>query len=126
MKPICLFVAIVACVFFSCKPGDHWKLAWSDEFEYNGLPDVTKWSYDTLGNEWGWGNNEAQFYTAGKLQNAFVSDGTLKISALIDSAGGKRYTSARLVPGEKVTGCSANSKYVQNCRREKEPGPPYG
>ena len=97
MKPICLFVIIVTCISLSCRSENKWKLVWSDEFEYTGLPDATKWSYDTLGNEWGWGNNEAQFYTAGKLKNAYVSDGTLKIVALIDSAGGKRYTSARLV-----------------------------
>ncbi len=41
-----------------------WQLIWNDEFGYTGLPDSTKWSYDTEGNSWGWGNNEAQYYTA--------------------------------------------------------------
>ena len=37
------------------------KLVWSDEFNYTGLPDSTKWNYDIGGD--GWGNNELQFYT---------------------------------------------------------------
>ena len=24
-----------------------WKLIWSEEFDYTGFPDSTKWSYDT-------------------------------------------------------------------------------
>ena len=27
--------------------GNKYVLNWSDEFEYNGLPDSTKWSYET-------------------------------------------------------------------------------
>ena len=27
-----------------------WKLIWSEEFDYTGFPDSTKWSYDTEGN----------------------------------------------------------------------------
>ena len=33
-----------------------YNLVWSDEFEYSGLPDDTKWNYEVGGN--GWGNNE--------------------------------------------------------------------
>ena len=40
-----------------------WKLIWSEEFDYTGFPDSTKWSYDTEGNVYQWGNNEAQYYT---------------------------------------------------------------
>ena len=47
-------------------------LVWSDEFDYNGLPDSKKWSYDTEGNATGWGNNESQYYTASRLKNAEV------------------------------------------------------
>ena len=48
------------------SPKKGYKLVWADEFDYQGLPDAKKWSYDTLGNNSGWGNNEAQFYTAGR------------------------------------------------------------
>lgn len=34
------------------------KLAWSDEFNYSGLPDSTKWKYNIGGD--GWGNKELQ------------------------------------------------------------------
>ncbi len=82
-------------------PTGSWELVWNDEFDYNGLPDSTKWNFDTKGNEYGWGNNEAQYYTANDTSNAFVENGVLTITAKIDSLGGKRYTSARLITKDK-------------------------
>ena len=38
------------------------ELIWSDEFDTNGAPDATVWSYD-LG-AGGWGNSELQEYTS--------------------------------------------------------------
>jgi beta-glucanase (GH16 family) len=73
-----------------------WKLAWSDEFNYEGLPDSTKWLYDTEGNSVGWGNKEDQFYTIGKKENASVANGILNITARKDDFGGMKYTSARI------------------------------
>lgn len=74
-----------------------WTLVWSDEFDYTGLPDSTKWSYDTQGNEWNWGNNEAQHYTAANEENVYVSDGIMRITAIKKEEGGKQYTSARMI-----------------------------
>ena len=74
-----------------------WKLIWSEEFDYTGFPDSTKWSYDTEGNVYQWGNNEAQYYTSGRKENAWVSDGVLKITALKEPMEGRSYTSARLI-----------------------------
>lgn len=82
-------------------PSGKWELVWNEEFDYTGLPDSTKWSYDTDGNSWGWGNNEAQHYTALDSSNAYVKDGILTITARIDSIGGKRYTSARMITKHK-------------------------
>lgn len=76
-------------------------LVWSDEFDYNGLPDSKKWSYDTDGNSGGWGNNELQFYTASRLKNAEVKDGFLTITAHKEDYEGFKYTSARLVTRQK-------------------------
>lgn len=73
------------------------SLVWSDEFDYKGLPDSLKWSYDTEGNADGWGNNEAQYYTVGRLENASVNDGKLSITAHKEDFGGKKYSSARLI-----------------------------
>lgn len=77
--------------------GNDYQLVWQDEFDYQGLPDSAKWKYDTEGNEAGWGNNEAQFYTDANLKNASVSNGILKITAVKENFGGKEYTSARLI-----------------------------
>ena len=85
----------------SCSNTEKYELVWSDEFDYNGLPDTTKWSYDTIGNDWGWGNNELQYYTNGDIRNALVSDGTLKIIARDEPCGDFNYTSARLITKEK-------------------------
>ncbi|MFM7838125.1 MAG: family 16 glycosylhydrolase, partial [Chitinophagaceae bacterium] len=74
------------------QPG---KLVWSDEFDQEGLPDDTKWSYDVGGN--GWGNNELQYYTQHRLENARIEKGILHIVARKESWEGKPYTSARLV-----------------------------
>ncbi len=76
-------------------------LVWSDDFDYNGLPDSKKWSYDTDGNANGWGNNELQYYTASRLKNAEVRDGYLHITAHKEDYEGFKYTSARLVTRQK-------------------------
>lgn len=67
------------------------NLVWSDEFDTDGAPDSSKWTYD-LG-AGGWGNNEAQTYTD-NAENAIVQGGSLIITAKDDGSGG--YTSARL------------------------------
>ncbi len=96
-----LYVIVISLCFTSCSSSkktlnkDKWTLTWSDEFNYTGLPDSTKWGYDVGGN--GWGNNELEYYTNASLVNASVSDGTLKINAIRENKGGREYTSARLV-----------------------------
>lgn len=72
--------------------------SWADEFDYEGLPDSTKWGYDIGGS--GWGNNELQYYTK-ELENARVGGGVLKITAIKEDKDGKEYTSARLVSRKK-------------------------
>ena len=75
------------------------KLVWSDEFNYSGLPDSTKWGYDVGGN--GWGNNEVQFYTKADTNNAVVDNGYLSIIARKEKRESKEYTSARMVTAGK-------------------------
>ncbi len=83
-------------------PADY-ALVWSDEFSDEGLVNPAHWSYDTGMNRQGWHNNELQYYSAARLENAQVRDGQLLITArkesLRDAAdwGGQAYTSARLV-----------------------------
>jgi beta-glucanase (GH16 family) len=52
-----------------------WQLVWSDEFNYQGLPDTNKWSYE----EGFIRNHERQYYTKARLENARVEDGHLVI-----------------------------------------------
>jgi beta-glucanase (GH16 family) len=72
-----------------------WTLVWADEFDYTGLPDSTRWGYDVGGH--GWGNQELQFYTERRPENARVEGGRLIIEARRDGWEGHEYTSARLV-----------------------------
>lgn len=80
--------------------GEKWSLVWSDEFNGEGLPDETKWTYD-IGN-WGWGNNELQYYTEERLENARQEDGNLIIEARKNDMG-EDWTSARLTTRGKVS-----------------------
>ncbi|WP_293945534.1 MULTISPECIES: family 16 glycosylhydrolase [unclassified Sphingobacterium] len=74
---------------------------WSDEFNYSGLPDKSKWSYDIGSLYDGWGNNELQYYMEASRSNSLVQDGVLKITAKKENKGGKSYTSARLTSKNK-------------------------
>jgi beta-glucanase (GH16 family) len=79
--------------------GTEWKLVWSDEFDGSGLPDSTKWNYN-IGN-WGWGNNEPQYYTDARVKNARQEDGNLIIEAHKNDMG-QDWTSARLTTQGKA------------------------
>ncbi len=52
-----------------------WRLLWSDEFAAPGLPDPAQWSYETGFVR----NNELQFYTRERKENARVEGGFLVI-----------------------------------------------
>lgn len=86
-----------------------WTLAWADEFNTDGLPDATKWDYDTDRNLAGWYNGERQYYARNRLDNARVEGGKLIITARKESLtsaadyGGQNYTSARLVTRGKAS-----------------------
>ncbi|MGN6195509.1 MAG: glycoside hydrolase family 16 protein [Ginsengibacter sp.] len=76
------------------NPNKKMKLVWSDEFNYNGLPDSSKWNYQVGGN--GWGNHEKEFYTKADTDNAIVKNGVLSIIARKEKHENNDYTSARL------------------------------
>lgn len=76
-----------------------WNLVWADEFNYKGLPDSSKWGYDVGGS--GWGNNELEYYTSRRQENARVEDSLLVIEARLDNYNNHKYTSARLVSTNK-------------------------
>ena len=67
-------------------------LVWQDEFESRGLPDAGRWNYEVGRVR----NNERQFYTRDRLENARVEDGMLVIEAHREPYQGADYTSASL------------------------------
>lgn len=77
-----------------------WKLKWSEEFNYKGLPDSSIWNYAEGGN--GYGNNELQYYTKADTNNAIVKNGKLFITALKQTRENNKYTSARLFTKDKA------------------------
>ena len=90
------FFLVAMMIFANCfaqKPfkgssGRFKRIVWSDEFNYKGLPDSSKWFFER-----GYvRNSELQYYTQ-RPENVFAQDGTLVISALNDSLieGGKLY-----------------------------------
>ena len=76
-----------------------YNLVWADEFNGTSL-DANSWTYEVGRGEWGWGNNELQYYHDGE-KNAVVADGKLTITAKEESAGDANYTSARLITRDK-------------------------
>ena len=78
-----------------------WSLKWSDEFNYKGLPDSTKWGYNEGGH--GWGNNERQYYTKADTNNAIVGKGVLSIISRKGKKEKNDYTSARILSKGKAT-----------------------
>jgi len=66
------------------------NMVWEDDFNTDGAPDPTKWTYD-LG-AGGWGNGELQTYTS-DAANVILEGGSLKIKAKASGAG---YSSARI------------------------------
>ena len=93
-----LAVSVINCTA-NKYPGK--KLVWSDEFNYKGLPDSTKWNYDVGGH--GFGNEESQFYTKNRLENARVEKGNLIIEAKKENWEESKYTSARLLTKGKFS-----------------------
>lgn len=63
---------------------------WADEFNTPGLPDSTKWSYEVGKLR----NNELQYYTSKRLENARIEDSVLIIEVRKEKYNGANYTSA--------------------------------
>ncbi len=66
-------------------------LVWQDEF--NGTSLSSDWVHEIGNGNWGWGNNELEYY---RPENTTVEGGLLKITAKSESFGGFSYTSSRV------------------------------
>ena len=103
MKLISNYLTII--LFISCQNGiqkkTEYQLIWSDEFNQKvQTVDTSKWFLETKApNNGSWYNDELQHYTD-RIENSYVSEGTLKIIAKKEqythSGSTQQYTSARL------------------------------
>lgn len=84
----------LTCSIDSFKQPDdpQWKLIWGDEFKGQGLVDDEKWNYE----EGFIRNNESQYYTRRRPENARQENGTLVIESRRESFKDGRYTSASI------------------------------
>lgn len=98
---LALALALSACKTKLTAPEPGLVLVWADEFEKEGLPDPALWTYDVGGS--GWGNNELQYYTQGRLANARVEAGKLIIEAHQEAYENREYSSSRLITRGKHT-----------------------
>lgn len=80
--------------FFHLAALGQYTLIWSDEFGGTDL-NLNQWTYDIGQGDWGWGNNELQYYT-NSSSNVSVDNGYLNITALNEQFGSANYTSARI------------------------------
>ena len=112
MKIKLFFFLLLTASIIGCKPAEEnvsegYELVWSDEFDYTGKPDTSKWFLETVAPENGsWYNGELQHYTD-RIENAEVKDGTLRIIAKKESFTStgttKEYTSARFNSKKRFT-----------------------
>lgn len=97
-----LFLIIISLPFFGCSEDTTQKvitmkkLVMQDEFDTNGAPNNTIWTYNLGTGNNGWGNSELQYYTDNS-KNVTVKDGMLQITAIKEDFNGAQYTSARLL-----------------------------
>jgi len=101
---LCIFaLSITACIPFlpGFSPDDdgvieigdrRYQLAWSEEFDTDGLPDPAKWRFET-----GYvRNQEEQFYTDARLENCRIVNGKLRLTARNDTFNDHPVTSASI------------------------------
>lgn len=80
----------------------------AEEFDGKTI-DRDVWRFDTSRNPVGWYNNELQYYSDGRAENARIEDGVLVIEARRETLpkarftdwGGQTYTSARMITRQR-------------------------
>lgn len=80
-------LVLFLCLMPAVSVAQQWKLVWSDEFDKPGLPDPAKWDYE----EGFVRNNEMQYYTRARKENARVEGGMLVIEGRRETFANARY-----------------------------------
>jgi beta-glucanase (GH16 family) len=75
------FLIVMITFSLTAQKKEKLKLVWSEEFNYKGLPDTTKWGYEVGHIR----NNEQQYYTNARKENAWVNKGVLAITGRKES-----------------------------------------
>ena len=87
-----LFVLLfLGTVSSNAQKKEKWKLVWKEEFNYAGLPDPAKWSYEVGHIR----NNEQQYYTNARKENVWVSNGVLAITGRKESYQNEFYSNEK-------------------------------
>ena len=73
------------------ETNNNYELVWSDEFNYKGKPDSTKWNYN-----YGFRANEEKQYYTDSLKNARVEKGHLIIEAHKEKVANKDFNNPDL------------------------------
>ncbi|QDU34640.1 Beta-glucanase precursor [Poriferisphaera corsica] len=75
LRLFAIFSTLILLVSTATAADQTWQLDWSDEFDYQGLPNPRNWNYE----EGFVRNHETQYYTQARKKNARVEDGKLII-----------------------------------------------
>lgn len=96
---------------------EEWKLVWSDEFNYQGLPDKTKWDYE----EGFVRNHESQYYTRARTENARVEHGVLILECRKEHFTPEKHAPVEYTAASVITKNKASWQYGRIEVRAKLP-----
>ena len=97
MKNLILAITCISLLISCNRIKSKRVMIWQDEFDTSQI-DKSNWTFETDGD--GFGNNELQFYTTDRKENARVEDGNLIIEARKEQWESNQYTSAKLITKE--------------------------
>ncbi|CAG2113608.1 unnamed protein product, partial [Medioppia subpectinata] len=98
---VVLLLLVSALYMCGTAGADDWKLVWADEFNGSGVLNDCDWKYEMGGD--GWGNNELEFYTSHRPENARQENGLLVMKVNVEPYGGRQFTSARVITAKAWT-----------------------